>query len=506
MAIEEAEQGSLPTRAFCPRASIYANKGPQRGYKDVTQRCWQIRQREASKGYNWAMWNLLLPIALLTFPFQRDLGACEPWLQEPAAKPEYSADAHLQGLARGIEKQVAEIRGMPFKRPVEVHFASKETFVQYFRSMEERMGGAERAERERQMAVLLQLIPSDLDVGALQEELLAGQVGGFYDPAEDTFFVMEGLADDLIRIIMAHELTHALDDQYFDLGAKDLELQASTDSLLAHHAVIEGCAQVVMNQWLILNQRSLDQKALQEFQEQMDMQSLAVAPRLVWKPIMALYVHGHAFLVRKTKLGVLDMFKKVASEDLDRAFQHLPASTEQILHPKKYWVEEALDPPHSIQQDLSELPEGWKTFHSDVLGELFLGLLSVPPDGSLTPMSILTLKHTDSSNAGWGGDRVQILTKADAKVLVLDTLWDTEVDAEEFAGALAKRNFPVDLLPGRAESQVQFQKGSRWVRLVAWIASSREEAKEVASCIPASASRLGKISAPGPPKRRGASK
>ncbi|MDF1837883.1 MAG: hypothetical protein P1V35_08445, partial [Planctomycetota bacterium] len=414
-----------------------------------------------------------------------------------------AADAHLQELARGIEAQVAKIRGLEFKRPVEVHFANKETFIQYFRSMEERMGGAEKAERDRRLAVLLQLVPSDLDLGALQEELLAGQVGGFYDPAEDAFFVMEGLGDDLIRIIMAHELTHALDDQHYDLGAKDLELQHSTDAVLAHHAVIEGSAQVVMKRWLMKNLRSLNRKALMDYEEKANTEDLMAAPRYVWKPTLALYMQGEAFLCRKSKLS---MFAKAEIADLDHAFGQLPTSTEQILHPKKYWSEDLIDLPHAIEQDISKLPPGWSGYHTDVLGELFLGLLSVPAEQDLDPMALLTLKYTDESTGGWGGDRAQILTKGDAHVLVLDTLWDTKADAREFAKALGQREILEDATRGKADSLVQFKPGTRWVRLVAWTASSREEAQEVASSIQASASRLGKISAPKPPAESGTAK
>ncbi|MCP5020148.1 MAG: hypothetical protein GY930_00090 [bacterium] len=435
------------------------------------------------------MWNLLLPIALLIFPYQRNLTGAEPRAQDPdAGAPQ---ELHLQSLARDIEKQVAEIRGLAFKRPVEVHFASKETFFEYFKTMEQRMGGEERAECERQLAVLLQLVPSGLDIGAAQQELMAGQVGGFYDPGEEAFFVMEGLADDLIRIIMAHELTHALDDQYYDLAAKDLELLSNNDALLAHHAVIEGSAQVVMGQWFIKNLGTLDRKAIMEFQKQVDLQAMSEAPRLLWKPILALYSQGQAFLSRTAKLSI---FSKADVADLDRALKNLPSSTEQILHPKKYWSEKTLDLPHQVRQDLSQLPEGWSSFHTDVLGELFLGLLSLPGDGALNAGSMLIMQHTDASTSGWGGDRAQIFAKGDARVLVLDTFWDTAKDAGEFAAALEGREVPPDSGPKRADSFIEHGKGTRWVRLVAWFSSSRKDAEEVARLIPVSADQFGKIS------------
>ena len=106
----------------------------------------------------------------------------------------------------------------------------------------------------------------------------------------------------------------------------------------------------------------------------------------------------------------------------------------------------------------------------------------------------------------WLRFMVQVLAKGEARVLVLDTLWDTEQDASEFAEALSSRDLPKDSLPGRAESEIEFQKGARWVRLVSWSASSREEAQEVARRIPASASRLGKISEPRIPAEENAAK
>ncbi len=302
---------------------------------------------------------------------------------------------------------------------------------------------------------------------------------------------------------MAHGLSHALDDQYYDRAAKELELLSNNDALLAHHAVIEGSAQVVMGQWLIKNLGTLDYKVLMEFQEQADMQAMAKAPRLLWKPILALYSQGQAFLSRTAKFSV---FAKADIADLDRALKNLPSSTEQILHPKKYWSEKALDLPHLVRQDLSQLPEGWTDIHADILGELFLGLLSLPEDPSLDAKSMLGLKHTDATNSGWGGDRAQILGKGDARVLVLDTYWDTAEDATEFARALETRKVPSDPKPGRAESSIEHGPGTRWVRLVAWYASSREEAREVARLIPVSASQSGKISASRAPMEDGSSK
>ncbi|MCA9000939.1 MAG: hypothetical protein KDB61_03380 [Planctomycetes bacterium] len=434
------------------------------------------------------MRNLLFPLVLLIVPIQGVTDLNARGLQESETPGPSEADAHLAELARGVEKQVAEIRGLEFKRPVEVHFADKERFVEYYHSMEDRMGGAELTKKEELMAVLLQLIPSDVDLGALQEELLATQVGGFYDPATDAFYVMEGLEDDLIRIIMSHELTHALDDQHYDLAAKDKELMDNNDSLLAHHAVIEGSAQVVMNRWLVQNLASLDRAALLQFQAKMDAQELLSAPRLLWKPFFALYMQGQAFLCRKDRFS---MFATADIADLDRAFQNLPVSTEQILHPGKYWTKEDVDLPHRVKQGLARLPEGWSAFHSSILGELYLGLLCGPADGEVTAASITKLNYTDASTSGWGGDRVQILAKGDSRVLILDTFWDTAGDAREFQEALDGRETPEG---SDVQSVVVRQTDSQWVRLVAWTSASKDDALNVASTVPASASRSGTIS------------
>ena len=204
-------------------------------------------------------------------------------------------DAELTRMAQQIAKEVAVLRGLAFRSEVAARYADKATFLRYAQAMEEALLPPERRAAEPWVAKLLGWVPPDMDLRAVQHEVLAAQVGGFYDPLTKVFFVMEGLHPDMVRILLAHELTHALDDQHFDLVATDRRLVHNTDALLAHRAVLEGCAQVVMTRWMEANLASLDEAALIEYQNQIDMESLSKAPRYVWQPLFALYMRGQSF-------------------------------------------------------------------------------------------------------------------------------------------------------------------------------------------------------------------
>ena len=104
-----------------------------------------------------------------------------------------------------------------------------------------------------------------------------------------------------------------------------------------------------------------------------------------------------------------------------------PISTEQVPHPDKYWAHEM-----PVEVDLPELAgrlgPGWLTMGSDVFGELALNLILElgEPSGSASVAA-----------AGWGGDRRLVLEQDGRPALVLRTVWDTSLDAQEFFDSFA---------------------------------------------------------------------
>lgn len=371
----------------------------------------------------------LLPALSLSFaPCSQDAppAASKTWTQ-----------AELERVSNEIKADIEKMRGMKFERPVKVQVADKKAFLDYARKRQETTETPERRVRDEAVAKMLGIVPADMDLQATLQKLLEEQVGGFYDPGSDTFFLMEAFGGDLARIILAHELTHALDDQHFDLDGTLKRMGQQTDAEFAFAAVVEGSGMAAMNQWTVQHLASIDKRALMESQD-LGTEGLAEAPALLWKPLIAAYLRGEGFLIRVAGMNLAMKAAKV--EDIRSAFENPPRSSEQILHPAKYWDPEQRDEPRRVEFDTSKLPEGWTVLGEDTLGELYLGLLTTPIEkrkglDAKNALAVLGIEYTNAAAEGWGGDRALLLGKGDARALILVTAWDTPKDAQEFLGA-----------------------------------------------------------------------
>jgi hypothetical protein len=167
------------------------------------------------------------------------------------------------------------------------------------------------------------------------------------------------------------------------------------------------------------------------------MEALEDALPFFWKPLLGVYMRGAAFLNRTTSVmkGQMSM---PALADFQTAFDAPPRSSEQVLHPEKYWDEDERDEPVAITLDRSNL-EGWEVLHEDTFGEFMWGLVLEPVEdrtGIQGQLAVLATKYTYRASEGWGGDRFALLGRGEAKVLVCETVWDSAKDAQEFAQAV----------------------------------------------------------------------
>lgn len=353
--------------------------------------------------------------------------------QEPAW-----TQARLEATAAEIQTQVEALHGARFLRPVKVELSGTQGLREYVRLREAEMVSPTRVHRDECTAKLLGLVAPNLDLRALEMEVLEGQVGGFYDPSSDTFFLMDAMKGNVAKVILAHELTHALDDQIHDLDAALRRANEETDAELAIRAVIEGSGTNLMNRWTVAHGRGISASEMEQLQS-MGADALRKAPPLLWKPLVASYYAGDGFLSRA---GGLNLTMKPADPaDVARAFRDPPRSTEQILHPERYWNDGKRDEPVGVAYDTKTLPAGWTELAQDTLGELALALLTTPVADRKgldlsNPMALLGLKFTNVAATGWGGDRMILLGRGDDRFLQLVTAWDSVEDAREFVAAL----------------------------------------------------------------------
>lgn len=337
-----------------------------------------------------------------------------------------------------IQAEIEELRGQKFSSPVKVLVTDEKGLVEYAKA---RIGQTETEaslHADEMVLKLLGLMASDEDYLETTFELLEGQVGGFYDPQTDTFYLMDRFTGGLARIILSHELTHALDDQLYDIDGTLAKIAGTTDAELAYHSVVEGSGLGTMNQWMRAHK---DQWTMNDLLGAQELSSgLDEAPAALWKPLLGSYWLGVSFLKKTEKWRSVQMSMGVPEvASVKTGFARPPRSTEQILHPDKYWVKDSADEPLNVRVMVaeSELPEGWEVTGRDTLGELYLALVTTPASvrdsvNPADPATALAVKFTNEAAEGWGGDSLVLLEKDDASYLHLVTAWDTERDAVEF--------------------------------------------------------------------------
>jgi hypothetical protein len=269
----------------------------------------------------------------------------------------------------------------------------------------------------------LGLLPSGTDLRALQLELLGSQVLGFYD--QDTkamTLVQRGAAFGVLeKVTLAHEYTHALQDQHFQLDSLGLDDISNGDRALARLALIEGDATWVMTQWAgthlsLAEALSLTLEGLDPAQQEI----LTKLPPIVQRQLLFPYSDGLTFVGGLQSEG--------GWPAVDAAYAKPPDSTEQILHPERYASGEA---PLSVAvpDELGALGSGWTQTLTDTMGELSIQVWLEPSADAAAAAE---------AAAGWGGDRVAMYDgPGGAWLIAWSTAWDSSADAREFSEAAA---------------------------------------------------------------------
>ena len=216
-----------------------------------------------------------------------------------------------------------------------------------------------------------------------------------------------------------------LQDQHFDLLSLPIEALDPEDTTSAVRALIEGDATLTMFDYLLEPQGS-DATRTPELSSTLHAWTdgplmrgfgpFRIIPRYLTDNLFFSYTYGFDFVLRLKQLG--------GWERVNQAYQDVPVSTEQIIHPEKYLDQR--DSPTSIHLPL--LPEsasGCQELEQNTLGELNISILL---DGYLPS------NQARRASAGWDGDRFSLYEDTETGHLLLAwyTIWDTEQEAQEF--------------------------------------------------------------------------
>ena len=322
--------------------------------------------------------------------------------EEPAA----SAPVAPVGVIAGRVEDMRDLRFRTLPRPLRVSPA---------RSRREGLEALDRdyppARRRADEEILqrLGLVEEGFSLREFAGSVFGEGVGGYYDPEDGRLRIVTGSATGtrvLAEIVIAHELTHALEDQRFGV---DL-IERSDDRALAYAALVEGSATEVM--FAYAREHFRPSEALAGVLGSAFETGPAMPPFLEAQLVFP-YVDGQAFAgeLRRRAGGRWDL--------VDLALRlRPPVSSEQVLHPEAYIGAES--PERVVLRVRRALGVGWRRAARGTWGELQTREL---------------LGSTDAAE-GWGGDRYELWTRGEESVLAMRWRWDTRRDEAEFAERL----------------------------------------------------------------------
>ncbi len=382
----------------------------------------------------------LLPLALAAAVLVTAVVHAQPAGSPPPAPAATAAQItpeRLDALVREVSAAVEGLRGLKFKTPVKAQIIAPKVAREGFKA-KIKPREAEEARHTQHAFVQLGLIPPRTDLIIAYLDRAEKDVLGYYDPETKQLYVMERVAEEDVRPVLAHELTHALEDQHYDFRTMAKEASGNDDRATAVSAVIEGSAMAAMIAYVTRRSTPLEAVSKVEKSESRRAERLRGAPSFVQQTVILPYLLGFSFLLR----GSPWLWENgVPTDEVNEAYAHPPRSTRQILHPEQYWGGKwRKDPPPLTLADISKtLGPGWTKAVEGSIGELGLAVLTGSTLDINQPEALLPSRWTNEAATGTTGDVYHHYVNGPKRFTVLLTRWETMRDAEQFDRALVNR-------------------------------------------------------------------
>ncbi|MGB5368643.1 MAG: hypothetical protein WBN14_20445 [Polyangiales bacterium] len=375
-------------------------------------------------------------------------GKAPAGIARPATAKERAA---VEDLVRAAES----VRQLKLRRRVNIEIEDGDAIAQSLRSQIE----DEEIERARLVYGALGLLDAEDDLYSIFAGVLGEQVIGYYDPDTGRLVirddVMAGLAGSFgpeqaqeARLVLVHELVHALQDQRLELG-ESYQKERTADADNAFRAVVEGDATLAMLAEALRQQGIPLSAATAGIQQMGDYvaldalvrgEKLDEAPAILRVTLVAPYLRGLQFVAAVQGRG--------GWPAVNNAHRRPPATTEQVLHPDKYFAREPGEA-ITIPKNEALVAAGFDRIEEDTLGELELSVYLGQGRASGT--------HEEAA-AGWAGDHLVVYRRDEKSAVIWWTSWDSELDAQE-AFTAARSVSPKD-------SNARVERRGRFVLIV----------------------------------------
>ncbi|MGH9717824.1 MAG: hypothetical protein ACRD4R_14015 [Candidatus Acidiferrales bacterium] len=391
--------------------------------------------------------------------------ASAPGNAAPASPPVSETNQQFMAAADQVLEQMSKIVDLPIKRPLKKSLRSRAQ-IRAFLISEEKHGESKSQEYADDKSLeAFGLIPEGFPLDSFMIDLLTEQVAGMYDPKAKEFYIADWIPIADQREVMAHELTHALEDQSFHVEHWIDAAKNNDDAESARQAVSEGSAMAAMIDYSLRDAHTsvrdlpdvtllFQSGALGSLDKDPE---LAKAPMYIRDSLIFPYLAGTSFTQQFLKAHT-------GWADLKLVFENPPVSTQQIIHPDLYL--KGVKPANvTLPKWKRVVPKKWKLLEENVMGEFGLQELLKQFLGSDRAQAI---------SSAWSGDRYAVFeikhTSETPLVfrLKLDNLKDTARFFGEFSDALDKKYTARTAVHGRRDF-LEFQTvgGGVFLRCVA---------------------------------------
>jgi len=373
-----------------------------------------------------------------------------PSAERPASAESTISSKEAKELFRSVDEILqfaSQDTDLPIKHKVKRRLTKRDEVQSYLEKSMKEDKDAKRLERSAAVLKKFGLIPRNFDLGTFLVAMLREQVAGYYDAKTKTVNLLTWLDVEQQKPVLAHELTHALQDQSFEIeqwmkgsgeksdNKKDEPSQAdikNDEESSARQAVVEGQAMVVLLDYSLAPQGKnvLDSPQIVEALEQGMLQGTTDSPKFRDAPMFLKeeltfpYRYGLDFTRALLKAGGKEMAYA-------GAFKDPPKTTREIMEPQTYLTHEHLEPIKMIDMDKDF--KAYDPFDIGAMGEFDVNILVEQYAGTEVAKAIYPAWRGGYYFAG----KPRSDKSAPIGVLYVSK-WSTPAKAAEFAAVYAK--------------------------------------------------------------------
>jgi hypothetical protein len=256
--------------------------------------------------------------------------------------------------------ELSAITGFPIKHPVAFESITREQINRYLQDRIKEVTKPSELRAEELTLKKFGFVPQNFDLRKNTIDLLTEQAAAFYDFHRKKLFISDWAQTSMRDVALIHELAHALADQSFSLEKFTKKVEQDSEKSLARQAVVEGQA-MWLTDAVIARRAGRDKVRLESENNESEPSGkfpvFDQAPLYIRENLIFPYSAGERFQDA--------VYEKQQQAALSEVFRNPPVSSQQVLHPDKYFA-------HSVPviPDLPKDPKGVKRFAEGVLGEL----------------------------------------------------------------------------------------------------------------------------------------